>query len=251
MDERSGLAAAGAALLTFTVALVLVAGRDGRNPEITVLLLALTVVIAGRFGSRAGGVASAAMAATAFDFFHTKPYLSLKISNRDDIAVTFVLLAVGLVAGDLSARAARDRKTATTREVDVDTVSRLVEVAAARSAKDLEFAVKVELTDLLALRECYFTRDDVDQPELGASGSLNVPNIVFRDDGFELPADGVAIAVSVRGRRVGSFVCLPQPGVGIGLKRRKTAVAAANLLGLALASDAEALRRPPRTPRKP
>ena len=247
-DQNNALAAAGAALVTFTVALVLVAGRDGRNPEITVLLLALTVVIAGRFGSRPGGVASAAMAATSFDFFHTQPYLSLKISNGDDIAVTFVLLAVGLVAGDLSARAARDRKTASTREVDVDAVSRLVEVASERSAKELEFAVKTELIELLRLRECYFTRDEVAQPELGESGSLNVPKIVFRDDGFELPADGVAIAVSVRGRRVGSFVCLPEPGIGVGLKRRKTAVAAANLLGLALAADPVALRRKPRNP---
>jgi hypothetical protein len=247
-ENNGALAAAGAALLTFTVALVLVAGRDGRNPEITVLLLALTVVIAGRFGSRPGGIASAAMAATAFDFFHTKPYLSLKISNGDDIAVTFVLLAVGLVAGDLSARAARDRKTASTREVDVDTVSRLVQVAAEHSAKELEFAVKVELTDLLLLRDCYFTREAVEQPELGASGSLNVPEVVFRDDGFELPADGVAIPVLVKGKKVGCFVCLPQPNVGVGLKRRKTAVAAANLLGLALAADPVALRRTPRKP---
>ena len=86
-EQNAALAAAGAALLTFTVGLLLVAGREGRNPEITVLLLALTVVVAGRFGSRVGGVASAAMAATAFDFFHTQPYLSLKISNGDDIAV--------------------------------------------------------------------------------------------------------------------------------------------------------------------
>lgn len=249
MGEQNGaLAAAGAALLTFAVALVLVAGREGRNPEITVLLLALTVVVAGRFGSRAGGLASAGMAATAFDFFHTQPYLSLKISNSDDIAVTFVLLAVGLVAGDLSARAARDRRTASTREVDVDTVSRLVHVAAERSAKELEFAVKVELTDLLLLRDCYFTRDGVEQPELGANGSLNVPSIVYRDDGFELPAEGVSIPVLVKGKHVGSFVCVPQAGVGVGLKRRKTAVAAANLLGLALAADPVALRRKPRKP---
>ena len=72
--------------------------------------------------------------------------------------------------------------------------------------------------------------------------------MVFRDDGFELPPGGVAIPVLVRGQRVGAFVCLPKPGVGVGLKRRKTAVAAANLLGLALAADPVALRRKPRKP---
>ncbi len=247
-DANRPLAAAAGALLTFAVGVALVAVRDQVNPEITVLLLALTVVVAGRFGSRPGGIAAAAMAATTFDFFHTKPYLSLKISSGDDIAVTFVLLAVGLVAGDLSARASRDRRVLSTRELDADAISRLLAIAGDRPVNELEFAVKVELTELLSLRDCWFTRDEVDQPELGENGSLSVSNVTYRDEGFELPSDGVAIPVAAKGARLGSLVCVPVPGVGIGLTRRKTAVVAAHILGLAMVADPRSTRRRPRKP---
>lgn len=234
-DANRALAAAGGALLTLSVGAVLVIGRDQRAPEITVLLLALTVVISGRFGGRFGGVASAVMAATTFDFFHTKPYLSLKISDGDDITVMVVILAVGLVAGDLSARASRDRRTASQREGSAEAVGRLLKVARERSPGDLEFAVTVELTDLLSLRECYFTADGVAQPELGPNGSLPTSDVVYRDDGFELPRDGIAIPVEARGTRFGAFVCLPKPQVGIDLKRREMAVAAVHVFALAKA----------------
>jgi K+-sensing histidine kinase KdpD len=237
-NDNRALAAAGGALLTLAVGAALVVGRDTLAPEITVLLLALTVVISGRFGGRAGGIASAVMAATTFDFFHTKPYLSLKISDGDYIAVMIVILAVGLVAGDLSARAARDRSTAAAREGGAEAVARLLKVARERSTGDLEFAVTVELTDLLSLRHCYFTADDVDQPALGQNGSLPTSDVVFRDDGFELPADGVAIPVEAKGTRFGSFVCLPNAHVGIDLKRREMAVAAVHVFALAKAGAA-------------
>lgn len=242
-EDNGSLKAAASALLTFAVALVLLSGRDTLNAEIIVLLLALTVVIAGRLGSRPGGLASAAMAAASFDFFHTKPYYSLKISSGDDIAVTFVLLAVGLVAGDLAARASKVRQVVADREVDADTVSRLLDVAGARSVGDLTFAVTYELTQLLSLRECDFTAAAVDLPEMGANGSLNAPGLVYRDDGFELPAGGVSIPVVAQGSRLGSIVCVPEAKVGIGITRRKTAVVAAHILGLAMASDGRLMNR--------
>jgi hypothetical protein len=234
-DANRALAAAGGALFTLSAGAALVIGRDQRTPEITVLLLALTVVVSGRFGGRFGGVASAVMAATTFDFFHTKPYLSLKISDGDDIAVMIVILAVGLVAGDLSARASRDRRTASKRESGAEAVGRLLKVARERSTGDLEFAVKVELTDMLSLRECYFTTDDVVQPELGANGSLPTSDIVYRREGFELPPEGIAIPVEAKGCRFGAFVCVPSPHVGIDLKRREMAVAAVHVFALAKA----------------
>lgn len=247
-DANRPLAVAAGALLTFAVGLLLVIGRGEVNSEITVLFLALTVVIAGRFGSRPGGIASAAMAAVTFDFFHTKPYLSLKISSGDDLAVTLVLLAVGLIAGDLSARASRDRKVLSTRELDADAIGRLLRVASDQPVSDLEFAVKVELTELLRLRDCWFTKDVVDQPELGPNGSLTTSHITYRDEGFELPADGVSIPVAAKGSRFGSLVCVPVPDVGIGITRRKTAVVAAQILGLAMIADPQSTRRRLRKP---
>jgi hypothetical protein len=245
-DANRPLAAAAAALVTFGVGALLVVGRDQRKPEITVLLLALTVVVVGRVGGRAGGAAAALMAATTFDFFHTKPYLSLKISDADDIVVTFVILAVGLVAGDLSARASKDRRVLSTRELDADAVSRLLKVARDKPVGDVEIEVRRDLVELLSLRECWFSADPVDMPALGANGSLSSPNPVFRDDGFELPANGVCIGVGARGHDLGWLVCVPEPGVGIGLTRRQTAVAVAHVLGLAMAAEPAKPRRPRR-----
>lgn len=246
-DQNRGLAAAASAVLTFTVGVLLVIGRGHLKPEITVLVLGLTVVVAGRFGSRPGGLAAALMAATTFDFFHTKPYLSLKIASGDDVAVTLVLLAVGLVAGDLSARALRDRRIATTHELDAEAVSRMLWVAGERSAADVEIAVRHELLQLLTLTDCAFSSAPVDLACLGPNGSVTMPNPVYRDEGFELPAEGVAIAVAAHGQHLGWLVCTPAPGVGVGLTRRKTAVAAAHILGLAMAGEP----RQPRRARRP
>ena len=182
-----------------------------RHREIVVLVLALTVVMAGRFGGRAGGIAAALMAAATFDFFHTEPYLSLRIDKADDIGATFVLLAVGLVAGGLSARASRDRHIATDREVDADAVSRVLGVAGERPAADVEYAVRAELLTLLNLSDCWFTREPVALPALGPNGSLSTSHMVHRGDGFELPPDGVLMPVTARGERFGSLVCMPVP----------------------------------------
>jgi hypothetical protein len=77
---------------------------------------------------------------------------------------------------------------------------------------------------------------------------LATHNVVYRDDGFELPAAGVAVPVTAKGARLGSLVCVPVPRVGISITRRKTAVVAAHILGLAMTADPRATRRRPRKP---
>jgi hypothetical protein len=233
VDDTSGIAALGA-LVTFGVGASLVGVRGELRPEIVVLALALSVVVAGRWGGRAGGVAAAVMAATSFDFFFTKPYLSLKIASSNDVAVTAALLAVGLVAGGLSARARRDHRLAMSRELDVDAIRRLLDVAGECPVEDVELAVRAELLKLLELAECAFTRDPVSLPALGATGALPRIPLIHRRDGFQLPEHGVTIPVTAAGQQLGSLVCTPVPGVGIGLSRRRTAVAAAHILGLAM-----------------
>lgn len=232
-EDASGIAALGA-LLTFGVGASLVGLRGELRPEIVVLALALSVVVAGRWGGRAGGLGAAVMAATSFDFFFTKPYLSLKIASSNDVGVTIALLAVGLVAGGLSARAQRDHRLAMSRELDVDTIRRLLEIAGDCPVEDVELAVRAELLKLLELAECSFTQDPVPLPALGATGALPRGPLIHRRDGFQLPEHGVTIPVTAAGHRLGWLICLPVPGVGVGLTRRRTAVAAAHILGLAI-----------------
>lgn len=242
-ESDSAVAPALGALLTLALAAALVGVRGEVASEIVVLLFALVVVVLARFTSRSGAIASALMAAASFDFFFTKPYLSLKIADSRDIAVTVALLAVGLVASGLSTRATRDRRIASQSEFDADAIDRILEVAATRSSEDVQIAVRVELLTLLHLSDCWFSVEPVALPALGPHGSLSGPRVVHRGDGFELPHDGVLIPVEARGTRLGALVCMPVPGDGISLARRRTAVVAARILGLAMTADRPIGRR--------
>jgi predicted Na+-dependent transporter len=80
------------------------------NGDVALVLLGAVLVIA--FGGRSGPVVVAAgSAALAYDFFQTRPYHSLNITNGNEIIATVVLglvaLAIGVVA-TLAARAAEE-----------------------------------------------------------------------------------------------------------------------------------------------
>jgi hypothetical protein len=223
-----------AGLAPLVVAAAMVSVRGEVNQEVTVLVLATTVALGARFGGRPAGVVAALMAALSFDFFHTKPYLSLSVAHTDDILTTILLLAVGLIVGGLSARATAGEQEVRTHRDDASAVRRVLAIAVEGDAEDVETAVRAELTDLLVLRDCRFTRGPVTLPELGPNGQLPDPQLRYQDDGFELPAEGFAIAVESAGHRFGHFVCVPVPDVGVHVANRRSAVALAEVLGLVL-----------------
>ena len=88
--------------LPLLLAVVCVPLRGQVSPADRVLLLALTVVLAGLLGGRMVGAVAALTAAFAFDFFHTRPYYSLRIDRAADIETAALLLVVGVVMGELS-----------------------------------------------------------------------------------------------------------------------------------------------------
>ena len=61
-----------------------------------------SIVAAASFGGRAAGVTTSVVAALAFNFFHTQPYYSLRISDRFDIITTVLLVVVGLAVGEIA-----------------------------------------------------------------------------------------------------------------------------------------------------
>jgi hypothetical protein len=231
-DDPTGIALG--AIATFGISAALVGVRGELAPEVIVLLLALLVVVVGRATNVIGAVLSAVVSATSFDFFFTRPYLSLKIASGKDIGVTAALLAVGVVAGGVSARTRRERRAALSHDMDVDAIRRVLDVAGERSVEDVELAVRAELLKLLELSECSFTTAPIDLPELGATGALPRQALVHRRGGFQLPEHGFVVPVVAVGDRVGSLVCRPVAGVGIDGPRRRTAVAVAHVLGLAI-----------------
>jgi hypothetical protein len=76
-----------------------------------------------------------------------------------------------------------------------------------------------------------------DLPLLAKDGHLEGPVLRERDDGYELPRDGVRLPVEAHGRRFGWLEAVPRPDAGVSLERRKLAVALAGVLGLALATE--------------
>src|SRR5262249_44623661 len=63
------------------------------------LILVVVVVTAAVIGGRGAGAMAAVLATVSFDFFLTRPYLSLRIANTDDVETALILLAVGLLVG--------------------------------------------------------------------------------------------------------------------------------------------------------
>src|ERR1041385_1513154 len=84
------IALGGLAPILAGAALVLVRGHVA-SANIA-LVLGIIVVAAGSMGGRAAGAVSALPAAASYDFFHTKPYLSLVIHDVDDVEMTILLL---------------------------------------------------------------------------------------------------------------------------------------------------------------
>jgi hypothetical protein len=208
------LAVALSALAALAVAIALVSVRGEVHSEAIALVLAVTVAVAGRVGGRAGGIAAALMAATAFNFFHTQPYLSLKIDDADDVITTILLLVVGLVVGGLSARVDASRRAPDRA------LARVLKVAMEGDRDDVELSVRAELLEILQLKECWFATDNVDLPVLTPHGRL--------------PDRGVTISVDAPGRHFGQLVCIPTPEAGVGDAERRAAIALAEVLGLSL-----------------
>jgi hypothetical protein len=240
-DGRVLLGGAVGGLAAIAVAAALVSVRDHVAGVNVALVLVLVVLVGAMIGGRRAGVVTAVAAAMSFDFFHTKPYNSLKIASSSDIETTLLLLIVGIAVGEIAGRA--DRVQTSTREQRraLARVHRVAQLAAAgESVDDLISAVCAELIDTLGLAECRFEWAPFTgaYPRLEPTGTVATTVHRYTSEGLELPREGVEIPVSTGGRTAGRFVLIPSPGTGLGLERRLVAVALADQLGVVLARAA-------------
>lgn len=225
-------------LATLAAGFLLVPIRGEVDNSVTVLALAGVVSLCGALGGWRAGVWGAVSAAVAFNFFHTEPYLSLRIHDADDVLTTAALVVVGLIAGITSSVAHRRGDRAVEAGSELDAVERITElVATGADPLDVETAVRAELLGLLVLADCRFELHGGDRSMLGRRGELGDAVRTFHDGGFELPATGIAIPVLRRGEPVGHLICDPAPGVAVSVTRRRVAVALADLLGASLAAN--------------
>jgi K+-sensing histidine kinase KdpD len=220
------------------VAGALVGIRDSISNADVALLLVLVIVLAASTGGWQAGATGAVVSTLAFDFFHTKPYLSLTIDSREDAETAVLLLLVGVSVGLLAGRAREARAAARHSSSEIDRIHRVAELAAhGASGEDVLLQAQIELEALLELASCRFEAP----PHLHALATVERNGTVtgtsvrhYARGELELPREGSELPVLARGQQVGRFVLDTKPGVGVSLEQRLVAVAIADQVGAAL-----------------
>jgi len=243
-DDRLVVAGLGlAALGPLVVASLLVTVRDHMARSNAALVFVIVVVLAAALGGRWAGVTAAVISAMSYDFFLTRPYGSLKIDELEDIVATVLLLAVGVIVGEVVVWAHRGHRQKKRRQDEITRLHRVAEqVASGAPAQDVLESGRAELTHLLSLRGCTFEQPPFGTPlpRLGRNGSIDIQRRRIVRGEFSLPAEGVEIPVLGRGRQVGRLVLEPDPDVGVSLEERIVAIAISDQLGAAVAAELEA-----------
>jgi hypothetical protein len=221
------------------IAAALIPLRDNTPSVNIALVLVVVVVVVAVAGGRTAGAMAAVVAAIAFDFFYTQPYLRFTISSRDDVETTVLLLLVGLTVGNVATNGRRARRREDMRSGEIRRIYHLATLGAAgRTPTDVIDAARAELMALLGLRSCRFDAAPFvgEYERLERSGVVSWRDYRLQAEGFELPASGVELLVMGRGRLLGRFVLDPTPGTGVSLEQRVVAVALADQVGAVLAA---------------
>jgi K+-sensing histidine kinase KdpD len=221
------------------LAAVLVPVRDDIQHATAMLLLVVVVVLAAMTGGQGAGAVGAVSATLSYDFFLTRPYLSLGIERDADVENALVLLIIGSLVGQLLAVARRRRRSEERAARDVQSLVRIAERAAAgEEPAAIVRAVEDELVQVLQLFRAAYTTDlEEDLPVLERSGVVRTTEHRLNERGEPtLPLGGVDLPVTANGRTIGHVILHPRPDAGAPLRSRVIAVALADQLGAALAA---------------
>ncbi len=235
-DARALQALSLAVLAPIAVALLLLPFRDELQAANIALVLVLAVLVGAIVGGRIGGALAAIVAAVSFDFLFTRPYYSFQINSGDDVQTVVLLVAVGIVAGEIVVRSRRSRAVAWRSRRDAEQLRNMAELATGgESPGRLIRLVQNELTRTLDLKSCRFERPPFANslPQLRHGG---VRVAAGEADGL---ASQLELPVRGDGKLLGRFVLsMPADGSGLGLpaEDRALAVALADQLGAALAA---------------
>ena len=196
-NDGRGIDIALSGLAPILVAAALVAVRGHVANVNVALVLGVIVVASGALGGRAAGMVSALTAAASYDFFHTRPYLSLLIHDADDVEMTILLLVLGLLTGQLAWKARVAARQRDGGRGGLDQIRRLADqVAQGNQSADVIAAARAELVTLLNLVDCQFEaapfHDRLDLPQLERTGVVARRRYRIEPGGeleVELPAE--------------------------------------------------------------
>lgn len=217
------------------VAVLLVPFRDRLAATNEALVLVVTVVAVAALGRRAPGVVAALGAGIAFDVFLTRPYLSLKIDDPDDVETAVLLLAVGILVTEIASWGRRHQEHA------VRLLGYTQGVRAAVTAVDdaapldtLLEQVAAQIAAVLGLpgggRFDYATGIiGGPAPRLRPDGQVEVGGAECDVERYGLPlTHDLEILLTDGGRYIGRFVITPRPDARPSLEQRLAAVTLAD-----------------------
>jgi K+-sensing histidine kinase KdpD len=242
MDRNPGDSlgvAAGFAALAIGAAAVMVPLRTTLGQTNIAILLVIVVVVAASVGGRVAGAVVAVTASISFNFFHTRPYLTIRIDDAKDMLTAALILVVGIVVGELGI--ARARQSATRRSHlrsirSLEDVGALVSSGA--SAEQVWPEVQRALVSTLGVRRARFDAEvHHPLPIIERDGTVDVKRRRYVGDGFALPDTGAALNVAADGVFLGQIVLFPDEEVGVTREQRRAAVALADQFGIALRAE--------------
>ena len=183
---------------------------------------------------------AALTSALAFDFFLTRPYESFRISSDQNLITELLLLVVGLAVGELAARGRAHRADASARTDEMALLHSVTELAA--SGRDSRVVIETALAglqELLALKDCHFTRHDPGPiaARITPEGDLTVGEEAWNTADLGLPTKRVDLPVRGGGWLVGHFLLTPTPGRPVPHQKLVVAVAIADQVGASLIAD--------------
>ena len=239
-NESIGWASA-MSILIVAVAGALVAVRHVIDNTNVALILVVFIVAAASVGGRLAGVTAAVVAALSFNFFHTQPYLTLRIRDQEDVITVVLLLIVGVAVGELSLWRRRSRVEAVVQAAGAHLLETVVaDVAADSPIEETWRHVEEALVTELGARSVRFSpgAGAADLPLLTRSGRV-VPSLSrWTGDGFELP-ELLSIPVVSGEGVLGHLEVEGSPGRGVSLDERRVALALADALAIALQHSPE------------
>jgi K+-sensing histidine kinase KdpD len=205
-------ARAGAVVLPVVTCALLATVRDQVTAATGVLVLVLWVVGAAATGDRVAGLSAAVAAGASFDFFLTRPYLSLSVAKSDDVEATVLLVLISVAVTEVALWGRRQQAGASRRSGYLDGVlgaARAVAEGDVPAAAVAEVVAR-QISEVLDADSCHYVTGPVGDPRIALldhDGVLTRNGRAVDVERVGLPWDEyVAIPVRAGARDVGHFV---------------------------------------------
>jgi K+-sensing histidine kinase KdpD len=210
--ERRGLVLSLSLAIPVVVCALSASMRDLVSTTSAALVLVLCVVVAGTSGQRIAALLAAVSSGISFDYFLTRPYYSLVISDPDDVEVTVLLIFIGVIVTEATMWGLRQESRAARRSGYLDGALRAAENAHSRDMppSTLVRFTAAQITEVLGVSSSRFVPGPVHDSRLALlhhDGRVTHNDRTLDVERDGLPVDGeTALEVRRGSETLGHFV---------------------------------------------